>query len=194
VALVTPLAAVALGGLDLLLQKILPYPWANLANSSAVWAIAAWALGRWVGTPRWLAAAAGATLLVLAVPSYYLAATIFLNDDLTMIGQPAALLWMAFGLLAGVVFGFGGSLALSAGWQRIVGIALPGAVLFAEALARVAARNDADQRQTAIIEAALGVIIVMALGRTLRGRLLAILATVPWALVGFVAFWVGGFR
>src|SRR3954465_14051062 len=116
VALVTPLAAVALGGLDLLLQKILPYPWANLANSSAVWAIAAWFLGRWIGTPRWLAAVAGATLLILAVPSYYLAATIFQNDDITMIRQPAALLWMAFGLLAGVVFGFGGSLALSTGW------------------------------------------------------------------------------
>jgi hypothetical protein len=194
VALVTPIAAVALGGLDLLLQKILPYPWANLANSSAVWAIAAWGLGRWIGSPRWLAAAGGATLLVLAVPSYYLAATIFLNDDITMISQPAALLWMAFGLLAGVVFGFGGSLALSTGWQRIVGIALPGAVLFAEALARLAARNDADQRQTAIIEVALGLLLAATLGRTLRGRLLALAAAIPLGAVGFVAFQVGGFR
>ena len=193
-ALVTPIAAVALGGLDLLLQKILPYPWANLANSSAVWAIAAWGLGRWIGSPRWAAAATGAMLLVLAVPSYYLAATIFLNDDITMIRQPAALLWMAFGLVAGILFGFGGSLALSAGRRRIVGVALPGAVLFAEALARVATRNDADQRQTAIIEVALGVIIVAALGRTLRGRLLALAAAVPLGLVGFVAFRVGGFR
>ena len=46
-AVVTVVAGVLLGAVDLLLQKSLPYPWANLANSSAVWAIGAFGLGLW---------------------------------------------------------------------------------------------------------------------------------------------------
>jgi hypothetical protein len=63
-----------LGPIDLLAQRALPYPWANLANSSAVWAIGAFGIGAWVRTSRWRPAIAGAALLLVAVESYYLTA------------------------------------------------------------------------------------------------------------------------
>ena len=45
-----------LGSIDLIAQRTLPYPWANLANSSAVWAIGAFGVGVWVRVGRWLPA------------------------------------------------------------------------------------------------------------------------------------------
>jgi hypothetical protein len=188
---------VVLGGLDLLLQRMLPYPWANLANSSAVWALAAYGLGLWVRTPWWRAAIAGATLLVLAVPVYYLAAAIFLGDGLSLLWGSTGLVWMGFGVLAGAVFGFGATLVWSSGWQQLAGVALPGAVLFAEALVAALWGGGGgyrrDQIQTAVIELVLGVIVIVVVGRTGRQRVGGLLASVPMAVVGFVAFKVGGF-
>jgi hypothetical protein len=197
VAVATVLGGVALGAVDLLLQRVLPSPWANLANSSAIWALAAYGLGFWVRTPWWRAAIAGAGLLVLAVPVYYLAAALFLGDEVSVLVSRTALLWMAFGVVAGLVFGFGATLVRSSGWQQLAGVALPGAVLFAEAL--VAALRDGDsayrrdQIETAIIEVVLGVILVLVVGRAWRQRIGGLILSMPLALVGFVAFKVGGF-
>jgi hypothetical protein len=197
VAVAAVVGGVVLGVVDLLLQRVLPYPWANLANSSAVWALAAYGLGLWVRTPWWRAAIAGAVLLVVAVPVYYVAATIFLHDLIATAWSRTALVWMAFGVLAGLVFGFGASLVRSSGWQQPAGVALPGAVLFAEALAAVARGGDGgyrrDQMQTAVIELVLGVIVILAVGRGLRQRIGGLVVSLPLALVGFVAFKVGGF-
>jgi hypothetical protein len=194
VVLATIAGGLVLGPADLLLQKVLPYPWANLANSSAIWALAAYGLGLWVRTPWWRAAVAGAVLLTLAVPAYYLAAALFLHDEIAMLWQPAALVWMGFGVLAGLVFGFGASLAWSSGWHQLVGIGLPGAVLFAEALV-VALRGGeaADRLATALIEVVLGVLVIVVVGRTARPRIGGLIASVPLALLGFVAFKLGGF-
>ncbi len=194
VAVVGVVGGVALGGVDLLVQKVLPYPWANLANSAAIWALAAYGLGLWVRTPGWRAAAAGAALLVVAVPAYYGAAAVFLHDELGVLWQPVGLVWLAFGLVAGSVFGFGASLVDAAGWPRIAGIALPGAVLFAEALVDALRGGDRrDHLQTALIETALGVLAILLVGRTVRQRITGLLMSVPLALVGFVAFKAGGF-
>jgi hypothetical protein len=193
----TVAGGVALGAVDLLLQRVLPYPWANLANSSAVWALAAYGLGLWVRAPWWRAAAAGAGLLVLAVPVYYLAAAIFLGDEVSLLWDRTGLVWAGFGVLAGAAFGFGATLARSSGWQQLVGVALPGAVLFAEALVAMPRGGDAayrrDQVQTAVVEAVLGVVVIVAVGRTWRQRVGALVVSVPMTLVGFVAFKVGGF-
>lgn len=193
----TAVGGVALGAVDLLAQRLLPYPWANLANSSAIWALAAYGLGLWVRTPWWRAALAGTVLLLLAVPAYYLAAALFLGDRASMLWTPAGLLWMAFAVPAGLVFGFGATLVRSSGWQQLAGIGLPGAVLFAEALVAVLRGSDpgrrSDQIPTAIIEAALGVVVIVAVGRTGRQRLGGLLVSVPMALLGFAAFRLGGF-
>jgi hypothetical protein len=188
---------IALGALDLLLQRVLPYPWANLANSSAIWALAAYGLGLWVRTPWWRAAAAGAALLVTAVPVYYLAATIFLHDEISTLWDRTGLLWMAFGVLAGLLFGFGATLVRSSGWQQLAGVGLPGAVLFAEALVAALRGGDAayrrDQIQTAVIEAVIGLAVILVVGRTGRQRVGGLITSVPLALIGFVAFKLGGF-
>jgi hypothetical protein len=188
VALVSILAGVLLGVADLLLQKSLPYPWANLANSSAVWAVLAFALGHWVRAPWWRSAGAGVLLLVTAVPSYYVAAALIQNDDLANVWSASSLLWMCFGLGAGALFGAAGSWARTTGWRRMVGIALPGAVLFAEAMLLSSSR-----RATAVIELVLGVAVILVVGRGMRQRLIAVALAVPLGVLGFGAFLVGGF-
>jgi cobalamin synthase len=45
VAIVAIVGGLLLGLIDLLAQRTVPYPWANLANSSAVWAIGAFVSG-----------------------------------------------------------------------------------------------------------------------------------------------------
>lgn len=184
-------AGVALGAVDFALQKVLPYPWANLANSAAVWAVAAFALGYWIRTGALRAAIAGTVLLVVAVPIYYVTATLVQNDDIANVWAPIGLMWMAFGVLAGVVFGIAGVWARGRGWQRIVGTALPGAVLLAEA-ARLF-RLGSDARWTALIELALGVLVIAMVGRTARQRGASLAAAVPLAAIGFVGFLVAGF-
>jgi hypothetical protein len=188
VAVVSILAGVLLGVVDLLAQKSLPYPWANLANSSAVWAALAFALGYWVRGPWWRSALAGVVLLVLAVPSYYVFATLVQNDDLANAWSATSLLWMFFGVVAGALFGTAGSWARAAGWRQLLGVAMPGAVLFAEAILLFS-----DRRATAAIEIVLGVAVILVVGRGIRQRLLALALAVPLGVLGFGAFLVGGF-
>ena len=189
VTVVAVLAGVGLGALDFAFQKTLPYPWANLANSSAVWAVAAFALGYWIRTSRLRGAIAGAAMLVIAVPSYYATATLVQHDAVATIWSATSLLWMGFGLLAGAVFGAAGVGAHATGWQRIVATALPGAVLLAEA-ARLGHRGEVG---TAVIEVALGVLVIMVVGRTARQRITALAVAVPLAALGFVGFAIAGF-
>jgi hypothetical protein len=190
VAVAAVVGGLLLGAVDLLLQKSLPYPWADLANSSAVWAVAAFGLGTWARSPWWRAAVAGVLLLVLAVPAYSLTATLVQNDDLANAWSTTSLQWMLFGVLAGALFGTAGAFVSSAGWRGVAAVAMPGAVLFAEAL--VIVRRDAF-RWTAIIELALGVLIILAVARTTRNRLTALVAALPLALIGFAGFRLGGF-
>jgi hypothetical protein len=190
VAVVTVVGGLLLGAVDLLLQKSLPYPWANLANSAAVWAVAAFGLGMWVRSPWWRAAVAGVVLLVLAVPAYYVTATLVQNDEVANAWSTTSLLWMFFGVLAGVVFGTAGAFASAAGWRGVLAAALPGAVLFAEAL--VIFRRDSLEA-TAIVELALGVLVILVVARTSRNRLTALVAALPLALIGYLGFWSAGF-
>jgi Family of unknown function (DUF6518) len=189
-----------LGPIDLLAQRTLPYPWANLANSSAVWAISAFGLGAWVGAGRWRPAIAGVVLLLVAVESYDLAATLVQHDILANLWTAATLWWLLFGVLAGTVFGTAGAWSRGAHrWRRVLGGALPGAVLLAEAgvlafqSAHVDAAYRADRLRTAAIEATIGILLTLVVGRSTRQRLHALAATVPLALVGLAGFMLAGF-
>ena len=189
-----------LGPIDLLAQRTLSYAWANLANSSAVWAIGAFGIGVWVRAGRWRPAVAGVVLLLVAVESYYLTATLAQNDDWSNLWTSTTLLWLLFGILAGTLFGTAGAwLRGSNRWLRIVGLALPSAVLLAEAgvLAYRYGNPDpayrADSLQTAAIEAALGILLALLLGRSTRDRLGGLAASLPLAAVGFGALVVAGF-
>jgi len=193
---------VLLGAGDLLLQRNLPYPWANLANSSAVWALAAFALGRWLRRDWKRSGLAGVTLLVVAVEVYYVAAVVLLNDSVQNLWAASTLLWLCFGVLAGGIFGAAGGLSRGEhGWQRIVSSALPGAVLLAEAAMLAARGADAqrspgyrtDSLQTAAIEAVLGVVLLSVMARDTRSRVQVIAGGVVLAAIGFGAFAAAGF-
>jgi hypothetical protein len=180
------------GVLDFVWIKFVPFPLGDLGNSSAVWAVAAFAFGYWLRS-GWLRAALGAAvLLVIAVPSYYLAAVLIQHDDWDSIWAPSSWLWMAFGVLAGVVFGIAGVWAHATGWRRAVGVALPGAVLFAEAVTLARRIGDpnygAKTIWPAVIETLLGVLVITLLTRGLRLRLTSFALAVPLALLGWAGF------
>ncbi|PYC65667.1 hypothetical protein C7C45_27700 [Micromonospora arborensis] len=193
---------VLLGVVDLLLQRSLPYPWANLANSSAVWAVGAFGIGWWLRADWRRSAVAGIVLLVVAVEAYYLAAVVLMNDSVQNLSSPTTMAWLFFGVLAGAVFGAAGGLSHDGQTRlRAIPMAAPGAVLLAEAamLANRSAepgsgsRYRADSLQTAVIEAVLGVTLILLVARTKRVRLQAIAAATVLALLGFVAYTIAGF-
>ena len=130
---ITPLAGLLLGFLDFVWIKYVPFPFGGLGNSPAVWAVAAFLLTWRTGWGRWASAAAGAAMLVIAVPAYYVAAFLIQHDDLANAYNASALLWIAMGLVAGAVFGAGGHFARTPGRSRAIAMLLPGAVLLAEA-------------------------------------------------------------
>ncbi|MFE9205629.1 DUF6518 family protein [Micromonospora sp. NPDC007230] len=196
VALTALVGGFLLGFLDFVWIKSVPYPFAELGNSTATWAVAAFAFGYWARS-GWLRSAVGAAvLLVVAVPSYYLAATFIQGDDLAVVWAPTSLLWMVFGVLAGLVFGIGGDWARGAGWRQVLGAALPAAVFFEEA-ARFARRADDPSYSpgsvwNVAIDVALGVLAVVLIGRSARQRALALAAALPLSVIIFVGFAVAG--
>jgi len=199
VAFVAVVGGFLLGFVDFVWIKFMPWwPLADLGNSSAVWAVAAFFFGYWVRT-GWLRAAAGAAAgLVIAVPAYYVAAALIQGDDWSLLWAPTSLLWMAFGVLAGVVFGAGGVWARGSGWRQTIGAALPGAVCFTEAALEAARIGDpsygSEQIPHVVVRAVLGVLVIVLAGRTTRNRILSLATALPLALLGLGAFLVAGFR
>lgn len=187
-------AGAALGAVDLLGQLTLPYPWADLANSPAVWALAAFGLGLWVRAGALRCVVAGVLLLVVAVVVYYLAAAAVLHDRADNAVSAFGLAWAASGVLAGCAFGLAGHLRAGRGsWPAALGAALPAAVLLAEAAQRaVRPHHGAGDATVAVIEAVLAVVVAAA-GRDARGRLAAAAFAVPLAAPGWLAFRVAGF-
>ena len=59
---VAVIGCLLLGSLDLLAQRTLPHPRANLANSSAIWALGAFGIGVWSRARGWRPAAVGIPL------------------------------------------------------------------------------------------------------------------------------------
>lgn len=187
-------AGVLLGSLDLLWQKGVPYPFADLGNSMAVWALGAFLLGAWVRA-GWFRGAVGASLLnLVAVEAYYLAAMLIQHDSAASLWAPSTLVWLGAAVVAGAVFGVGGVWSRgSRSWQRLAGRALPAAVFLAEAgiwFAR--GRGDApadrwDSYQDTIMYAVLALLLALLNGRTLRERATVLAAGVALAIPGFLA-------
>ncbi|WP_213457281.1 DUF6518 family protein [Rhizomonospora bruguierae] len=198
VALTAVLGGFLLGVLDFLWIKYVPYPLGNLGNSSAVWAVAAFFFGFWVRS-GWLRAAVGAAVgLVVAVPSYYVAAVLIQSDEWAVLWAQPSLLWMFLGVLAGVLFGVGGTWARGRGWQQIIGPAMPGAALFAEAgleIRRIADPNYGnDPLWNALIRITLGALVVVLASRSNRQRVFALATALSLALAGLAALVLGGYR
>jgi hypothetical protein len=190
-------AGLALGFLDFVWIKFVPFPLGDLGNSSAVWAVAAFLFGLLSRSTPARAALGAAVLLVVAVPSYYVAAALIQHDGLAAIWAPSSLLWMFFGVLAGAVFGTGGAWARRPGWHRTVGAALPAAVLLAEAALQARRIGDPnygdDPAWLAAIRVVLAVLLIGLTVRPTRQRLVVLAASVPFAVAGFAAFALAGF-
>ncbi|MGC4750418.1 DUF6518 family protein [Micromonospora sp. DT201] len=196
VALASVAGGFLLGFLDLCWIKWLPFPVAELGNSTATWAAAAFFFGYWVRSGRLRCALGAAGLLVVAVPSYYLAAALLQGDDLAVLWAPSSLVWMAFGVLAGVVFGTAGTWARGGRWRQVVGAALPAAVFFEEA-GRFAGKSTDPNYSSELwwnvaIDLALGLLIVVLIGGSHRQRALAAAVAVPLAGVILAGFAVAG--
>jgi hypothetical protein len=183
---------VLLGFLDFVWIKFVPFPFGGLGNSVAVWAVAAFLLA-W----RSRSGVAGSVvLLVVAVPSYYLAAAVIQHDEVANVVRPFALVWMVLGVVAGVVFGAGGVVARRPGRWRNVAAALPGAVLFAEAAVEVARIGDpsygvGDQVGMAVLLVVLGLVVTVLVGGVWARRGVVLLWCVPVAAVGWALMAAG---
>ncbi|MEU8813394.1 DUF6518 family protein [Actinoplanes sp. NPDC048796] len=199
VAVVAPVAGVLLGVLDFVWIKYVPFPFGGLGNSVAVWAVVAFLLtfrSRWTLPVGILGAV---VCLVLAVPSYYLAATLIQNDAPANMYNATALLWMGSGVLAGTVFGAAGVLARTGGRLSTAAAAMPGAVLFAEATMQLRRIGDpsyqtADTIEYAVVLIAAGVALTVLVGRSWPQRGLALLLALPLTAVGYVLLSLTGFR
>jgi hypothetical protein len=195
--LVPVVVGLLLGPVDLLLQHLLPYPFANLANSPATWALVAFGVG-WSDRirGRWWPAVAGTLTLLLAVEGYYATAVLTLGDDTATLTNRTALLWLVLAVGAGVAFGTAGAWARSGHpWRGPLGTAAAVGVLLTEAwldLARVAgAGDDASYRhdlvQTSLVLLVLAVVAAVLGGRSARQRIVGSVLALPLALVGALA-------
>jgi hypothetical protein len=195
--LVPVVVGLALGPLDLVLQHVLPYPFANLANSPAAWALVAFGVG-WSDRIRgrvW-PAVAGVLTLLLAVEGYYATAVVALGDDVSTLTNRAALAWLALAVVAGAVFGTAGAWARSAHpWRGPLGTAAAVGVLLAQAghdLTRLSGAGDDaayrhDLAQTAVVLLVLAVLVAVVAGRSARQRVVGAVLALALALVGALA-------
>jgi hypothetical protein len=190
------LAGIALGVLDLGLQMTLPYPFANLANSSAVWALCAFAFAVRVRTTPSRAALAGSTMLVVAVETYYVAAVLLDRASWLSLWSSGTIAWAVFGVLAGTVFGIAGTwLRDGTRWQSAAGLAAAAAVFYAEAGTRVlpGSGSGLSDAGTVLLTLALGTAVLMsALPRPVH-LARAVVLVVPLSLLGTLAFRAAGF-
>lgn len=196
---VAPLAGLLLGVLDFVWIKYVPSPFGGLGNSMAVWAVAAFLL-TW--SFRWslpVGAAGAIVCLVVAVPSYYLAAALIQNDNWSNLFNTTSILWMGLGVVAGAVFGAAGVIARGSGRLQAVALGMPAAVLFAEAVINARRIGDpsydtTDQLEAVAVLVALGVLITLWVGGSWRRRALGLVFALPLTAIGYVLLSVTGFR
>jgi hypothetical protein len=188
-------AGLALGVGDLVWMLHVDVAWAEIANSSAVWAAGAFVLGAVLRTDPVRAAICGVVMMSVAVESYYVYAA---SVDLASLATPFsahARMWLVFGVFAGVVFGSAGAWTSGAvRWQQVVGAATGAGVLLGEAL-HITLQWDLafggfrdPMAQAALAMSLLGVLLLVVTTRRVATFLAAALLTVPAALFCAAAF------
>ena len=176
----------AVGGLTLVFQGVLPGASNQLANSGAVWCAAAFAAGAWLfgAAAPWPAAVGGLLTLWGAVVGYYGSTTAFHHDDVNASTLRGPLLWLLVACVAGPLSGLAGRAYRANGRWAMTAAAGLGAVFIAEGLYLGVALG---YRVEAAVFAAIGVAIPLALGRTGRDRRRGLVALGPTVAVGGVA-------
>ncbi len=200
--LVAPVAGLLLGGLDFVWIKYVPSPVGELGNSIAVWAVAAFLLtllNRW-SLP--VSVAAAIVQLGVAVPAYYLAATLIQHDDPANMYDANALLWVGLGVVAALVFGTGGVVARRPDAPELLrdtALALPGAVLFAEAVLQAFRIGDPSYSTGGLVAYTLiliflGLAVTALVTPTWRRRGVVLVLALPLTAAGYALLSVTGFH
>jgi hypothetical protein len=96
---------IAVGVVTLVGQEHLSTDWNPLANSVAVWLLAAFIAGAVAPSDRW-AAAAGTVTLLCALLGYYVAAATVVNAPSTAYSTA---IWVAGAVIGGPIFGAAGN-------------------------------------------------------------------------------------
>ncbi|MFL6160453.1 MAG: DUF6518 family protein [Marmoricola sp.] len=188
-------AGLGLALLDLVAMTHLGYPWANLANSSAVWAVGAFVLGASLRTEPHLAASAGIVMMVVAVESYYVFAILGGLAGPDSLWSSGTRTWLVLGVVAGAVFGTAGAWTTGSSWWRhVLGAAVGGGVLIGEALhtglnlEQASGPFHTDLVRSSGLLVLLGCLLVAGTARTPRVMVPAAIVTVPVALFSAMAF------
>ncbi|MBC7441547.1 MAG: hypothetical protein H7311_03355 [Ramlibacter sp.] len=168
-SLAAPLAAAlgvgaAAGGLARLLSAVLPEPWGTLANTSALWGLVPFVASLAVRAPRSASILVGITALVAMVATWVLLAP-----------QPVTprelLLWGVVGVGAGALCGLAGELARrDSPWARRLAVTIMAGLVVGEGLYGILLIGGPQWW----FEAAVGVALALALGRTGRDRMLGL--------------------
>lgn len=181
-SIVIVLAGLGLGGVTLAGQSVLNGDWNRLANSGAIWLLFAALVGSRMPTDRW-AVVAGVVVLVGAVIGYYAAA----RFSGAGAGVRIMAIWIGTAIVGGPVYGLAGRWwRIGSERQHVLAIGLMGGILAAEGvstLLRIPAMAAAGW-----IELVAGVVLTLALGRTMRERLMGLAIVPVMILLGVIAF------
>jgi len=188
-------AGLLLGVGDLVWMLHVDAAWAEIANSSAVWAAGAFVLGAVLRTDPVRAAICGVVMMTVAVEAYYAYAASVDLANLSTLWSANSRMWLVFGVVAGVVFGSAG--AWTSGtvrWQQVVGAATGAGVLLGEGLHLTVQRDllsagfTDHMTQAALAMSALGGLLLVATTRRASTFLAAALLTAPVAVFCAAAF------
>jgi len=182
-------SGLVLGMLTNLAQGWLPGSWNQLANSGAIWSVAAFAAGAVLARRASLPITAVAGLCAESglVIGYYGYAE-FGRDG--MGGLLAPLVWLAMAFVAGPLFGVAGAWwrGSASRSRRVIGPAALAGVFGAEGLHYAWALHYATQAWACLT---VFVSVPLLLARTHKERALTLLAAVSLALIAYVVFYLG---
>ncbi|WP_107105897.1 DUF6518 family protein [Streptomyces sp. Root431] len=175
-----------LGVLTNLFQGWLPGTWNQIANSGAVWSVAAFVAGalpaRQVGLPA--AAVAGLFAESGLVVGYYAYAEVA-RDGMGSLFAP--LVWLGMAFIAGPLFGVAGF-----GWRgnsprrRVIGLAALAGVFGTEAIHYAWVLHYVSEAWACL---AVLVLVPLLMGRTHRERALTLLTAIPFSLLAYLVFY-----
>jgi len=175
-----------LGVLTNLAQGWLPGAWNQIANSGAVWCVAAFAAGALVVRHAGLPAATVAGLCAESglVVGYYGYAEVARGGMGSVL---APLVWLGMACVAGPLFGVAGSWwrCSSTPRRRIIGLAALAGVFGMEGIHYAFILHYAPQAWACL---AVAVAVPLLMGHTLRQRAWSLLAAVVFSLLAYLVF------
>ncbi len=165
-----------------MLTTLLPHPWPTLAGTSALWGLVPFgvALRDGVRTQKREAALTGVVTMLAMVAMWcaLVANTVTLRE---------VLLWTAVGFAAGALCGLAGYSARSGQrWFRALALAFMGGLIAGEGLYGIVLIGGPQWW----LELVVGLMLPLALGRTLQGRLVALVGAAVFAAALLGAFWL----